>query len=375
MKQRAHAWVALRALKMLDDVKKTDEEVRKLTEMLSFYLSDVWDGAWLPDIRIRDMKYGHIYKMDSDPRFIYPRLPSQKRYKKSYSQLKKHLVGNRLCLKYIKGFDELKIPYRTHPKLSGHLPNRVIALTHMIGDMLKMSNYPLEAYVQNGTRTRKEYNSSGVRIKISKKKIKDLSKSPNFSTHHIALVFFLLSHYICDAHMPLHCDLRDYSIPSEAERRIPRSLHPWIEKYWENNFPSKEKLILTDYTLDTLDEVIIEGMPADTRIKIDKNGSQYKLKTKVEKNLKGDVWEEMVYISRVSYAVARKWMPITADWDELKKHSFKTYRKFKQKVSDEIDFGDGMFAQNFNHVTNCIFHDAVEAVARIWYIAWKRFLR
>lgn len=38
---------------------------------------------------------------------------------------------------------------------------------------------------------------------LSAQKIKDLSLSPNFSARQIAIAFFLISHYICDAHMPL----------------------------------------------------------------------------------------------------------------------------------------------------------------------------
>ena len=66
MKQRAHAWCALRALKLLDDSGKAP----KLVELLSYYLSDIWEGAWLPDTLIVDMQYGHTYKMDSDPKIM-----------------------------------------------------------------------------------------------------------------------------------------------------------------------------------------------------------------------------------------------------------------------------------------------------------------
>lgn len=59
MKQRAYAWAALRALKLVDDSRATP----KLVELLSYYISDVWEGVWLPDTLIVDMRYGHIYKM------------------------------------------------------------------------------------------------------------------------------------------------------------------------------------------------------------------------------------------------------------------------------------------------------------------------
>lgn len=372
MKQRAHAWVALRALKMVDDWGGAPE----LTELLSYYLSDVWDGAWLPDIRIVDMGYGHIFKMDSDPEFIYQKLPEELWYIKSDKDLASLLVGNRLCLEYVKGFEELAQPYRTHPVEGGHLPNRVIALSHTIGDMLKMSDFPLAAYAQKKGQVKRVRNASGSMtiLDLSSRAIKDLSSSPNFSARQIALMFFLISHYICDAHMPLHCDLRDMSARSEKtskkERRLPESLHPWIEEYWEKCFPAKEDLILTDYTEETLDEILVKKMPEGSIIEIDKDGSNYALSEKVESRLKGDEWTEMVYTTRVSYAVARKWIPKGADWFSLMP---KENGDFEGHISRGEGFGDGRFVEDLKHASNCIFHDAVESIARIWYTSWRRF--
>ena len=82
MKQRAHAWVALRALKFIDDLKKTP----KFVELMSYYLSDVWDGAWLPDTLIRDMQYGHIFKLDDEPKFLGYDIKSHDWRKISYTE-------------------------------------------------------------------------------------------------------------------------------------------------------------------------------------------------------------------------------------------------------------------------------------------------
>ena len=367
VKQQAHAWVALRALKMIDDW----GDAEKLTHLLSFYLYDVWDGAWLPDIRIVDMSYGHIYKMDSDPKFIYKKLPQETWFIKSAEDLRKRLVGKRLCIDYVNDSQELDKPYRSHPKEGGHLPNRVIALSQTIGDMLKMSNFPLAQYAKK--EKKKFRDASNILISISEQKIRDLSKSPNFTAREIALTFFMISHYVCDAHMPLHCDLRDFS-PTRKwykwKRRLPEKLHLWIEKYWEESFPPKKALILTAYTKDTLNKIVVDKMPKNTIIQIDKD-SKYKLSEKVPKKLKGDEWNEMVYTTRVSYAVARKWISKDKDWYSLMP---KTYGQFRRLVSNKQGFGDGAFAEDFEDVTNRIFHDAVESVARIWYKSWRRFI-
>ena len=227
MKQKAHSWVALRALKLIDDSKK----VPKLSELLFYYLTDVWEGAWIPDTLIVDMAYGHTWKMDSDAGIRGMRLSGQDWLRVNHQQLDKALVGKRLCLSYIEESDELQKPYRAHPRYGGHLPNRVIALSHTVGDMLKLGDFPLSFYAQlKKKRGYKAKDASGV--DLSAEPIKNLSLSPNFSARQIALMFFMLSHYVCDAHMPLHCDLRDSS-ESSCGRRIPKSLHPSIEKLWE----------------------------------------------------------------------------------------------------------------------------------------------
>ena len=371
LKQRAHAWVALRALKMLDDWNKAP----KLVELISSYVSEIWDGAWLPDIRLYDMNYGHIYKMDSDPNYIYRDLDKEKRFIKSYNELDDQLVGKRLCLDYIKGFDELKKPYRSHPKIGGHLPNRVIALSHNIGDMLKMSDYPLAKHCQKYKKKKKGnielLDASGNKKYLTERKLSNLSNSPNFSARHIALMLFILSHYICDAHMPLHCDLRDFKIPRKGER-IPKNIHVWTEKFWESSFPNKETLILTKYSKKTLANIL--EVPKDSLISIDKPNSKYKLSSSVNKTLKGDEWTEMIYTTRVSYGVARKWISETSNWFDLHKQHFRKYSAFKNCILQGNGFGDGFFVEDFVHVTNSIFHDVIESIARIWYKAWKRFI-
>lgn len=42
---------------------------------------------------------------------------------------------------------------------------------------------------------------------------------------------------------------------------------------------------------------------------------------------------------------------------------FKMYSDFKKNILNCNGFGDGVFVEDFIHVTNSIFHDAVESVA------------
>lgn len=340
MKQRAHAWTALRALKLLDDSRKAP----KLVELLSYYLSDIWEGAWLPDTLIVDMRYGHIYKMDSDPKVMGFNITRENWLKTPYKKLKSKLKGDRLLLKYIKDEPELNKSYKAHPNKGGHLPNRVIALSHSVGDMLKMSDYPLAFYA-------KRKKSSTYQKDLSSQSVKDLSLSPNFSGRQIALTLFMLSHYICDAHMPLHCDLRDYGGNKDKTRRLPRKLHPSIEEEWEKHFPEKEVLVLHEYKKQSIDEAVKE-LPTKSIIKIDSK-KEYSLNNKIPR-ITQDEWQELVYVCRVSYAVSRHWIS-------------KPYKSAKELIKHKGK-------KDFEKFTNCIFHDAVLSIASIWYKAWLRFI-
>lgn len=364
MKQRAHAWAALRALQLIDDCKT--EKARLLVELLSYYLSDVWDGAWIPDTIIGDMSYGHIFKMDSDDKFV-PNISTKPYRKVTYSALKKETCGKRLCLEdYLKDSEELQKPYWTGAG-GGHLPDRVIALNHSIIDMLKLADFPIAFYLKN------KRSDAYLKEDLSKQKIKDLSLSPNFSARQIALTFFIVSHYVCDAHMPLHCDLRDKSAQivgeQENERRLPKCLHPGIESSWEESFPDKKDLTIHDYTQETLSDVTGK-MPKGSLIEIDKAGSPYALSDRIE-TVNATEWDEMKNVCRISYAVSRKWIPqSTTEIENLigrdKCKADELQKEEVVKIIDEKDFKD---------VTNRIFHDAVESIARIWYRAWDIFTK
>lgn len=340
MKQQAHAWTALRALKLLNDSKKAP----KLVELLSYYVSDAWEGAWLPDTLIVDMSYGHIYKMDSSANILGTNIGGNKRYITTHKQLDKALKGKRLMLNYVKGEAVLDKAYMAHLKKGGHLPERVIALSHSVGDMLKMSNYPMAFYA-------KKKRSSSYLKELSKQSVKDLSLSPNFSARQIALTFFLLSHYVCDAHMPLHCDLRDRVVSKTIKRRMPPKLHPGIEEIWDSHLPAKEVLALHSNTKKSISSVV-KALPKGSIIKIDSE-KKYSLGTTIP-TITQNEWTEMVQICRTSYAVSRKWIT----------KPYKSAAEFKKDIGDA----------EFEDVTNRIFHDAVQSIAAMWLKAWKRFI-
>jgi hypothetical protein len=357
MKQKAHAWIALRALKLIEDSGADNTDT--LVELLTYYISDVWEGAWLPDILIRDMGYGHIFKMDDDPHFVKD-VDTQGHRKVPYADLKKKLKGTRLCLEYAKDCPVLDDPYWVN-ETDGQLPSRVIALNHSIIDMLKMGDFPMAFYL-------KDVDSTEYKADLLSKKVKDLSISPNFSARQISLTFFIASHYVADAHMPLHCDLRDKSKKrldtGNRERRLPEGLHPGIEKVWEKSMPPKKYLTLHGYTQDSINNVI-EKLPKKSLIALDTN-PDYALNTILYKSMPNE-WDEMKNICRTSFAVSRELIP--KSFEEIKS-DVGPNRCSKNKVFNEAEVLK-VIDGDFEDVTNRIFHDAVESVARLWYRAWN----
>jgi hypothetical protein len=212
--------------------------------------------------------------------------------------------------------------------------------------MLKMSDFPLAFYARGKK-------PATYCKQLTAQKVKDLSLSPMFSARQLALMFFILSHYVVDAHMPLHCDLRDFgSEKTNLRRRLPQELHPSIEDQWESYFPTKEELILHEHVGTSVNE-IISSLPKQSIIEIDTN-DKYKLNLDISP-LVGDEWLEMVYVARTSYAVSRRWIDRPC-----------------KNVSELTN--SSTRSEEFKDVTNCIFHDAVESVARLWMKAWKRFV-
>jgi len=74
--------------------------------------------------------------------------------------------------------------------------------------------------------------------------ISDLSKlrsyNDNFTVRELTYLYILISHYVVDAHVPMHCDLRDdppsptnKTKPGPRSAYFPNSLHGQVESLWD----------------------------------------------------------------------------------------------------------------------------------------------
>jgi hypothetical protein len=336
MNQSTHAWLAIEAYKKVVNYSETQEGKQKkvsgLTVLLGNYLKDVVVAAWLPDSLIKDMTYGHVFKNS-----LYEG-DQINRFKLGKKELISNIQSNsevaKTAFKYIPDtwWEE---GYRVK-KNGGHLPARINALSQTIRDMFKMGD--------------------GSVVKITGIKTKGseiIANNMLFTPQNIATMFWMMSHYIADAHMPFHCDNR--ALASTAKQKT----HGEIEEVWGKEVPEKfySKEILTEEN----EEILNAEMPPNSNFAGIKFGNDI---NPLKNN--GDPWKEAVFICRASFAT-----------------SFAIVPPNKAKVDDQstqISFADILNAdfcgeKRFWDISRAIMIDSVNAIAMFWLDAWNDFLK
>ena len=187
MKKYTHAWLTLAALQRLDEVRQglrgtAKKKVDDLLEFIHDHRGRVTQGAWFPDSIIKDNSTGHIWKQ---------RIPKRN----EEDERIRNLPSLSLMTKYLdaKGTNDSSGAVL----IKGKLPDRCQALSYGIRDMLQ------------------------VQYQLGHQQ-KDVGSPLMATNNEIALQLFMLSHYIADAHMPLHCDNRSFH----------KGLHGSMEAVW-----------------------------------------------------------------------------------------------------------------------------------------------
>ncbi len=304
MKQYTHAWLAMMAMKRLEKAKIPETystSANSLVKWFKNHRDGVVQGAWYPDEIIKDMASSHVLKFspkkNGDDNF--------KQLPKTYHSYKR--------LKNAKKSDF------TYKIMSGNLPDRCEAIAHSIVDNLKMQE--------------------------SEDKGSPISPTDN----HIATLFFMLSHYIADAHMPSHCDVRKFSEGTK--------LHAKIEDYWD-------KRVKKCYSIDKDNERFFydtEGYP-----NINKNDE---IIDWVEQELisrefitdwgkdNKNTWDFMTAVCQYSYLTAYSMIP----------------KKYNENLKWE-DFININVNPSLEDYSKEILIDAIDSISRVWLRVWKRYI-
>ncbi|MCF8041519.1 MAG: hypothetical protein K9K65_09100 [Desulfarculaceae bacterium] len=334
MNQRTHAWIAIRAIKLLE----SENKVPQLIKLLKPHAKEAAIGAWIPDKR--DAKLGgsktqnHVFKMGPYNGNL------KSRFVVSQKKLAKKLGSERLVTSFIAANDAIldqawwKQPYKADPSPGQHLPNRAMALSINNIDMLILGDDRVQRLVPG-------------RVQF----IEKVRPTLKCSSGQIALFFFMLSHFLADAMMPCHSDERDLS-------DYDNGLHMQLEKHWSKKvgtFFTEKKLIKNN---PSVSEVLKKAGEVDPAFGLEFQGIVPEMGSR-------DVWEEMVQVCRASFAVASIIAP-PARWP---------YKPASQKPApfDLLFEQDEPGRKLLAEVDRVIMHDAVLNVAMVWKHIWEKF--
>lgn len=310
MKKYTHAWIAFKAIERLENAELGSKRdiANSLIKWFKNHRDGVIQGAWYPDSIIKDNSNSHVYKYS-------PASEGETTFRK--------LQSTNLLYKNGQDSDLFEKPYRID--VNDNLPNRCEALAHSIIDNLK--------------------------IQESEEKGSPISLTDN----HIALRFFMLSHYIADAHMPFHCDNRPFSASSSY-------LHSKVEKEWEDEV---ELVYEIDY-----DNNRFYYKPDGYPMQKEASGYDNSIIREVDKELSnrkfvyswgGDndnVMEFMMAISQYSYLLSYSFIPANIDISSVNSENWSNVAGQNVK---------------FDEMSIISLAEAIESVARIWLRVWARY--
>jgi len=335
MDQSTHAWIAVRAVALLED----DGSVPELVKVLRPQVPKAAIGAWIPDLE--DAKRGgakiqnHVLKIGP-----YTGQGESKRFTESRKATLDALGPARQFAQFIQthggGLDAQwwQEPYKGEVKQPGqHVANRAMALSTTMIDLLLL-----------GDRTLADHLPGNVSF------AGDLAPKARTTEEEAALHFFMLSHFVADACMPCHCDARDLS-------DYDRGVHKEMEKHWKQLIGlafSKARLLATGANAApvTSDGLLKAARDVDARVGLAFGASVPALVDK-------DVWYETINLCRASFVLASIIAPPSSyPYGDTRTT---TYDKLFPATSAELQ-------EAFDQT---VLHDAVLNVAIVWKHVWR----
>jgi len=312
MKKFTHAWLAFMAIKRLEEANLSHTNRRYADSLIRWFKSHrdgVAQGAWYPDSVIKDMANSHVLKLT-------PSTGAECKFKQLPRTYLNYQYGKSSPLKK-KSFtvDEYD-----------NLPDRCESIAHSVIDHLKMQE--------------------------SEDKGSPVSPTDN----QIALLLFMLSHYVADAHMPFHCDSRRFSEGVDLHGHMEGEWDDTIRRYYridEDNerffydpygYPSRDSSSDQEYQssfLKTVNDVL------HNRKFIMSWGAKNK-----------NVWDFISAICQHSYLLSYCFIPQQHDSTDV-----------------TLDNWQSLGSVSFEDLNVAVFSDAIDSIARIWFRIWRRYVK
>lgn len=325
MKKFSHAWLAFMAIERLNS-KKQDlkEDAQKRAEGLIYWFmshkDDITQGAWYPDLLIKDMADHHVLKIAPEDKatnkmIVFPK----EKFRSLPPEYLIYQIGKDSPVKN-QGFAVNK---------DDNLPDRCESLTEAVIDHFKILNY-----TEKG--------------------------SPVSPTHNqVALWFFMLSHYVADAHVPVHCDARKFSDGEGIHGLMEKAWDDEIRKYYRINAQGTRFL----YDVDGFPLMSDAAKNADYQNSflkmVDDEIAKRKLSLSFGTDNENKVWNFMDAICHNSYLTSYRFFPpdkgpenITAnDWQNLANP-----------------------ALSFKDLSQAVLADAIDSILRVWFYVWSQYM-
>lgn len=343
MNQRTHSWIAIRAVALLKD-----ENVEKnLVKLLKPHVRKASVGAWIPD-QIDAKRGGAGSKTDNHVLKMEPYIGAQReRFVTPKAELLGQVGLHRMTAQFLQNDNSLDNqwwakPYRGDvPKRGQHLPNRVMALSTMMKDLLLMGNREIDRLIPGDIHFA-QYMYSETRTQ----------------TEAAAMYFFMLSHFIADVSMPCHCDGRKLAAYDEG-------LHKELEAHWsklvgtgfeKNNLIREETNLTSAEVRRDSTQVLREARAIDTKFGLD-----FSQVTVPDLQRGHDAWLEVVNLCRASFAIASIIAP----------PQLYAYEDNQARAPFDTVLGD-MKRQLREDVNRIVMYDAVLNTAILWKHIWNK---
>jgi len=334
VEQRAHSWIAIRAIALLED----EGTQKNLVSLLKPHAGKASVGAWIPDQT--DAKRGDAgSKTDNHILKIKPYGGKQgDRFAVNKDASLERIGQHRKTAAFLRRDTSLDVnwwaaPYKgAVPKPGQHLPNRVMALGTMLKDLLLVGDQRIDALIPG-------------EIKFCKYMELDQRTREEAA----AMYFLMLSHFVADVCMPCHCDARKLSAYSSG-------LHQELEDHWEKIVGAGfERATLLGDNADC-DQILQRARTIDNGFGLDFSGVQIPGFHKDH-----DAWLETMFLCRASFAVASIIAPCKTY----------AYGDTKARAPFETVLGSG-HEKLLADVDEAVMHDAVLNTAIVWKDTWTK---
>lgn len=311
MDQFSHAWLAFMAIKRLEKARGLSEKNREhadsLIEWFKSHKDGVIRGAWYPDSVIGDKPNSHVLKFrPGGTNTEFKQLPRTYRV---YELVKDFPLRNR--------------PFEVVDK-NDNLPDRCESIAESVVDHLKIQ----------------EHEEKGSPV------------SP--TDNQVALLLFMLSHYVADAHVPFHCDGRRFS---EGKR-----IHAHMEDEWDKTMRHHYKINKQNdrffYDPDGYPLLInAQQYQSSFLKKVDDELCNRKLGVSFG-NGNNNVWDFMNAVCQHSYLLSYRFIPEGYDHENV------TRENWQDLSEPNLEFDD---------LSVAVFSDAIDSIARVWFRVWRRY--